>query len=154
MVLEWLIKLTLSWLSADLRYRAISPAVINATSPERVQIVGQFSIETRICLFLGNSGFKFGCFAHRARWNRSRFGAGKRDKETKIFFSDSVIASTNLLSVPLGPWMVHRKAVLFSVVLKINLLLNFFKYLLLWVAGRDFFPSQFCLGEETFLCSL
>ena len=76
--------------------------------------------------------------------------------QNKQFFSDSVIASTNLLSVPLGTLnSVQRKAVLFLFVLKINLLLNFFKYLLLWVEGRNFFLLNFALGIKHFcaLCS-
>lgn len=51
---------------------------------------------------------------------------------------------------------MHRKAVLFLFVfLKINLLLNFFKYLLLWVEGRkkNFFSLDFALGRNHF-CAL
>lgn len=50
MVLKWLIKLTLSLPSGDLRYRARLPLVVSASFPKRVQIfVGKISTETGLC---------------------------------------------------------------------------------------------------------
>lgn len=52
-----------------------------------------------------------------------------------------------------GPRIVQRKPVLFLFVLKINLLLNFLKYLL-WVEGNNFFfLLSFALGRKYF-CAL
>lgn len=48
---------------------------------------------------------------------------------------------------------MHRKADYFYLFKKINLLLTFLKYLLLWLEGKAFF-FRFCLEEETFLFSL
>lgn len=147
MVLKWLIKLTLSWPSGDYRFRTRMPTVTSATSPERVQIVGRFSIETRICLSLGNSGSKSGCSAHRAPWDKSQFDEGRGIQKPGFlfrFWDTSPTCSVYLW----GHWIVHRKAVLFLFVLKINLLLNFLKYLPLWVEGKNFYPLNVALGRK------
>lgn len=90
------------------------------------------------CLSLGHSGCKFCCFAHRARWSKSQFGEGRGTKKLRFTFPPWIpwehppTCSAYLW----GPGIAHRKAVLFSFVLEINLLLNFFKYLLLCGGGR------------------
>lgn len=108
-----------------------------------------FSTDTRVCLSLGNNESEFVCCAHKAPWHKSQFWEDKG----RFFFSrfwDSIHQPGEYTSGDLEEY-IERLVFIYC---QNQFGSKLCKYLLPWVEGKNFFPYQFCLEEETFLGSL